>query len=58
MEEQKFVVAADLGLSIRSLEDIAEVIGQSYGSCGLLLMEQDVAPEFFNLHSGWVGELF
>ena len=56
--ERSFVVPADLGLSILSLEDIAEVIGQSYGSSGLLLTQQDVAPEFFDLHSGWAGELF
>jgi hypothetical protein len=58
MDEEKFVVAADLGLSIRSLEDINDLIGQSYGSSGLLLTEQDVALEFFDLHSGWAGELF
>ena len=56
--ERSFVVAANLGLSILSLEDIAEVIRQSYGSSGLLLTQQDVAPEFFDLHSGWAGELF
>lgn len=56
--EHKFIVAADLGLSIRSLEDMNDLIGQSYGSSGILLTEQDVAPEFFDLHSGWAGELF
>ena len=56
--EHKFMVAADLGLSIRSLEDINDVIGQGYSSSGLLLTEQDLAPEFFDLHSGWAGELF
>lgn len=58
MNEHKFIVAADLGLSIRSLENINDLIGQSFGSSGVLLREQDVAPEFFDLHSGWAGELF
>ena len=58
MEEGKFIVAADLGLSIHAFEDIAEIVGQGYGSSGMLLTEQDLAPEFFDLHSGWAGELF
>jgi len=38
--EEKFVVAADLGLSIYAFEDIAEIVGQGHGSSGLLLTEQ------------------
>lgn len=52
------LVATDAGISVRSLEDIPEVLGRSYGFDGLLLGEAELSPEFFDLRSGLAGELF
>lgn len=52
------VVAAEAGLAIRAFEDIADVVGASLGAGALLLTEDDLDPAFFDLRSGWAGELF
>ncbi len=52
------VVASDSGLSIRSFSDISDALGACLGSAGLVLTENDLAQEFFDLRSGLAGELF
>lgn len=57
-EKGKILIAADEGIRIASFGDISDAIGASFGAAGLLLTEQDLAPEFFDLRSGLAGELF
>ncbi len=57
-EERKIVVASDSGISIRSFSDISDAIGACFGADGLILAEDDLAREFFDLRSGLAGELF
>jgi hypothetical protein len=57
-EERRIVIASDSGISIRSLSDISGALGACIGAGGLILTENDLAPEFFDLHSGLAGELF
>ena len=56
--ERTVLVASEAGISVSSLEDIPELLGQSYGFEGLLLTEGELGPEFFDLRSGLAGELF
>jgi len=56
--ERAVLVASEAGIPVRSLEDIAELLGRSYGFDGLLLGEAELGPEFFDLRSGLAGELF
>jgi hypothetical protein len=57
-EEHRILVASDSGISIRSLSDISDAIGACLGADGLILTENDLAPEFFDLRSGLAGEVF
>jgi Domain of unknown function (DUF4180) len=57
-ETFEIVVAADSGLYIRSFSDISDALGACLGSAGLILTENDLAREFFDLRSGLAGELF
>ena len=57
-ETRRIVVASDSGLSIRSFSDISDALGACVGSAGLVLTENDLAQEFFDLRSGLAGELF
>lgn len=50
--------ASDLGIALREVSDISELIGAMYGADGLILSESDFAPEFLNLKTGLLGELF
>jgi len=52
------VVASESGIAIRWFADISNVLGACFGSDGLILTEQDVSPEFFDLRTGLAGELF
>jgi hypothetical protein len=58
MNERRIVVARDSGISIRSFQDIREAMAVCIESDGLILTEDDVATEFFDLRSGLAGELF
>ena len=55
---RNIVIAAESGIAIRSIEDIAEALGACLGTAGLILTEDDLAQEFFELRSGLAGELF
>lgn len=57
-EVPRIIVAFDAGISIRSFSDIPDAIGACIGAEGLILTENDLAPEFFDLRSGLAGELF
>ena len=52
------VVAAYSGISIRSLDDISEAVGACIGCEGLILTEEELSPDFFDLRTGLAGELF
>jgi|SRR5215467_9257455 len=57
-EERRILIASDSGISIRSFRDIPDAIGACLGAEGLILTEDDLAREFFDLRSGLAGELF
>jgi len=57
-EVRRIIVASDSGISLRSLSDIPDVLQACMGSEGLILTENDLAREFFELRSGLAGELF
>lgn len=52
---ERIVVARDAGLAIRSTRDIGDVIGTCLGA-RLLLAEDDLSAEFFDLRTGLAGE--
>ena len=56
--EGQYKTAADLGLRLRTAADIPDLIGAAYGADSVLLHADDLAPEFFDLRSGLLGELF
>ena len=57
-DEHKIIVASDERIFIRSFNDISEAVAACIGGDGLILTENDLAPEFFDLHTGLAGELF
>ena len=57
-EEADFLIAAEEGYSVGSVEDILDLIGALRGRSGLLLTEEDLSPDFFDLKSGLAGDLF
>jgi hypothetical protein len=57
-EERRILIASESGISIRSFSDISDALGVSIGTEGLILTENDLAREFFDLRSGLAGELF
>jgi hypothetical protein len=58
MTEQRKIIASDAGVSIRSIADISNAVRSAYGSGGLILTENDLCPEFFDLRTGLAGALF
>jgi hypothetical protein len=54
----EIVYAQQAELYLASAADINDAIGASFGALGLILTEQDLAPSFFDLRSGFAGELF
>jgi len=57
-EERRILIASDSGIYIRSFRDISDAIAACIEAEGLILTENDLAQEFFDLRSGWAGELF
>jgi len=53
---RKFLLAADLGISIRSRDDVSDAVGASLGR-GLIISEDELGPDFFDLRTGLAGEL-
>jgi Domain of unknown function (DUF4180) len=52
------LVAADSNIRLESARDIPDLLGACWGMDGLILHETDLAPAFFDLRSGLLGELF
>ncbi|WP_339094542.1 DUF4180 domain-containing protein [Deinococcus sp. VB142] len=44
--------------SLRSAADIPDLIGAAYGYDAVLLTADDLAPEYLDLRTGLLGELF
>jgi len=57
-EDRRIVVASDSGISIRSFNDISDALSACFGAAGLILTENDLAQEFFDLRTGLAGEAF
>jgi hypothetical protein len=57
-EERNILLASDRGISIRSFDDISDALGACSGAEGLLLTEEELSSEFFDLRTGLAGELF
>jgi len=55
--QDRVVVASEAGVSIQSIADITDAIGICFGAKGLIVTEADVSPDFFNLRTGFAGEL-
>ena len=55
-ENQEITLASDLGVSIRSGNDISDVLMASLEHGGLILTETDLCSEFFDLRTGLAGE--
>src|SRR5690349_2027873 len=56
-DQGKIITASEAGISFRSFRDIADSISDWIGAPGMVLTENDLAPEFFDLRSGLLGEL-
>lgn len=46
------------GVAIRSTRDISDALVRSREMGGIILTEQDLCPDFFNLRTGLAGEVF
>jgi Domain of unknown function (DUF4180) len=53
-----FLIAAEARIAIRTPSEISNAVGATFGTAGLILTESDLAPEFFDLKTGFAGELF
>jgi Domain of unknown function (DUF4180) len=56
--EARVVIAFEENIRIQSIQDVPDVLGAVFGADGLLLTENDLAPEFFDLRTGIAGEFF
>lgn len=54
----KIILASDSGIHIRSFNGISDAIGACLGAAGLILTENDLGREFFDLRTGLAGEAF
>ncbi|HEX5735730.1 MAG TPA: DUF4180 domain-containing protein [Blastocatellia bacterium] len=57
-EERGIIIASEAAISIRSFRDIPDAVAACLNAKGLILTEDDLAREFFDLRSGLAGELF
>lgn len=48
----------ELGVSLSGAHNISDLIGAVWGLRGLLILEADLSPEFLNLSTGLLGDLF
>jgi|SRR4029453_11866348 Domain of unknown function (DUF4180) len=55
-DASRILVASENGISIKSANDVVDVVGASLGR-RLVLEENDLGPAFFDLRSGLAGEL-
>ncbi|WP_299427742.1 DUF4180 domain-containing protein [uncultured Meiothermus sp.] len=52
------LVAPNPGLSLLSVQDIPDVIEMGMGADGLILLADELPQTFFDLRTGFAGELF
>ena len=52
------IVASESGIHIGSLADVSDAIAACFGKKGLILTEDDLSVEFFDLSTRLAGELF
>jgi hypothetical protein len=57
-EEHTIIIASASGVAIRSFSDISDALSACFGSGGLILTENDLSPEFFDLRTGIAGAMF
>jgi hypothetical protein len=57
-EQHRILIALEVGISIGSMTDISNAVASTFGAGGLILAEDDVCSEFFDLKTGLAGELF
>jgi Domain of unknown function (DUF4180) len=57
-EQPRILIASEAGISIGSLNDISNAVASTLGAGGLILAEDDVCSQFFDLKTGLAGELF
>ena len=57
-ETRRLIDASESGLCLRAFSDIPALVGDCIGSDGLILTEQDLDPQFFDLSTGLAGEAF
>jgi hypothetical protein len=57
-EQPRILIASEAGISIGSMNDISNAVASTFGAGGLILAEDDVSSEFFDLKTGLAGELF
>lgn len=57
-EQPRILIALEAGISIGSMNDISNAVASTFGAGGLILTEDDVSSEFFDLKTGLAGELF
>ena len=57
-ETRVLIIASDSGLCLRAFSDIPAIVSDCIGSPGLILTEQDLGPQFFDLRTGLAGEAF
>jgi hypothetical protein len=57
-QENPIIVAGDSGIFIGDAGDISDALNVCISKQGLMLEEDDLAKEFFDLRTGLLGELF
>ena len=57
MTIDNIIIASNSEISIQSRDDIADAIGKCFGAKGLILTEADLSRDFFDLRTGFAGEL-
>jgi hypothetical protein len=54
----RVLIASEAGLRVDRADDVLALIGAAYDADALILTAADVAADFFDLRTGWAGELF
>ena len=56
--QARVVIASEVNIHIRSIQDVPDILGAVFGADGLMLTERELSSEFFDLQTGLAGELF
>lgn len=54
----RVLIASEAGLRIDRMPDVMDLIGAAFDADALILTAADVDAGFFDLRTGWAGELF